>query len=83
MAKTARCDKCQIRWDVKIMDQTPLRELRCPYCCGQVKPVRSIGGPGLDYKLRQGEPEHGIPTWGLKKSTAPAKGGWAHATTKA
>jgi len=69
MAKTARCDKCRIRWDITVKDQTPLREMRCPYCCGPVKPVRSIGGPGLEYKLQQGEPEHGLPTWGREQST--------------
>ena len=75
MAKTARCDKCQSKWDIKVMDQTPLREMRCPYCCGPVKPVSSWSDKADEYKLQRGEPAHGLPTWGREKANAAAKGG--------
>jgi len=53
MAKRAKCDKCQIKWNIVIKDQTPLRELKCPRCGGTVTPIYSP----CNYTLTQGEPE--------------------------
>jgi hypothetical protein len=53
MAKWAKCDKCRIKWHIKIKDQTPLRELSCPRCGG---PVTHIYSP-CHYPLATGEPD--------------------------
>jgi len=53
MAKKAKCDKCRIRWDIRIMDQTPLRELKCPRCAGPVTPIYFP----CNYPLARGEPD--------------------------
>ncbi|MBU0778401.1 hypothetical protein KKF82_09105 [Patescibacteria group bacterium] len=52
MAKKAMCDKCEIKWDIREKDQTPLHDLECPYCHG---PVRRIYSP-CRYPLAKGEP---------------------------
>ena len=52
MAKKAKCDNCKIKFDIKEKDQTPLRELECPYCHG---PVTQIYSP-CRYPLAKGEP---------------------------
>ena len=52
MAKKAKCDRCQIKWNIQIMDQTPLRELKCPLCGGPVTPIYSP----CNYLLTKGEP---------------------------
>lgn len=52
MAKRAKCDHCQIRWSIRIMDQTPLRLLKCPSCGGPVTPIYSP----CNYRLVMGEP---------------------------
>jgi len=53
MATKAKCDKCRIRWFIRIKDQTPLRELKCPRCGG---PVTVIMSP-CHYSLVPGEPD--------------------------
>lgn len=52
MAKKAKCDKCQIRWHIKIKDQTPLRMLKCNMCGGAVTPIYSP----CHYPVAPGEP---------------------------
>lgn len=52
MAKKAKCDKCQIKWHIKVKDQTPLRLLACNQCGG---PVTLISSP-CNYPLARGEP---------------------------
>jgi len=52
VAKKAMCDKCEIKWDIREKDQTPLHDLECPYCHG---PVRRIYSP-CRYPLAKGEP---------------------------
>ena len=52
MAKKAKCDKCGIKWYIKEKDQTPLRELECPYCHGPVTRIYST----CRYPLARGEP---------------------------
>jgi len=52
MAKKAKCDACQIKFEIQEKDQTPLRELQCPYCGG---PVTQINSP-CRYPLAKGEP---------------------------
>ena len=52
MAKRGKCDKCRIKWNIRIKDQTPLRELECPQCAGQVTPIYSP----CNYHLADGEP---------------------------
>ena len=52
MAKRAKCDKCQIKWNIQIKDQTPLRLLTCNQCGGPVTPIYSP----CDYRLARGEP---------------------------
>ena len=52
MAKKAKCDKCKIKWYIRIKDQTPLRELKCPQCAGPVTPIYSP----CNYRLADGEP---------------------------
>ena len=59
MAKSAKCGRCGIRWEIRILDQTPLRELRCPECKGPLGVLRP--GKYMSYDLRPGEPEHGNP----------------------
>ncbi len=41
MAKRAKCDRCQVKWDIKILDQTALKYLKCPRCLGAVTEIRS------------------------------------------
>ena len=53
MAKRAKCDRCRIKWDIRIMDQTPLRLLACPVCGGDVSPIYSPCG----YPRVLGEPK--------------------------
>ena len=52
MAKKAKCDKCQIKWNIQIKDQTPLRLLACNQCGGPVTPIYSP----CNYRLAPGEP---------------------------
>ena len=52
MAKRAKCDNCKIKWNIQEKDQTPLRQLQCPYCGG---PVTQIYSP-CRYPLAKGEP---------------------------
>jgi hypothetical protein len=52
MAKRAKCDNCGIKWFIKIKDQTPLRELKCPQCNGPVTEIRSP----CHYTVVPGEP---------------------------
>lgn len=52
MAKKAKCDKCRIKWNIRIMDQTPLRMLDCPRCGGPVTVIRSP----CHYQVVKGEP---------------------------
>ena len=53
MAKKAKCDKCRIRWHIRIKDQTPLRQLKCPRCASPVTPIYSP----CNYPLAKGEPD--------------------------
>ena len=53
MAKKGKCDRCRIKWNIRIMDQTPLREMKCPRCGGPVTPIYSP----CHYDLVEGEPE--------------------------
>jgi hypothetical protein len=41
VAKQAKCDTCKVKFDIKVKDQTPLRDLECPYCHGPVTRVYS------------------------------------------
>lgn len=53
MAKKAKCDHCRIRWDIRIKDQSPLHDLRCPRCGGIVTPIYSP----CAYRRVPGEPD--------------------------
>ena len=60
MASKGKCDKCKVKWHIRIMDQTPLKEMRCPECHGPVTPIYSTSYRiGCDYRLMQGEPQLG------------------------
>jgi len=52
MAKKAKCDKCKLKWFIRIKDQTPLRMLTCTKCGG---PVTEIRHP-CNYRIMPGEP---------------------------
>lgn len=52
MAKQAKCDRCEIKFDIKEKDQTPLDQLECPYCHGPVTRVYST----CRYFKANGEP---------------------------
>ena len=64
MAKAARCEACKLHWYVRILDQTPVKELRCPECKGPVVADRTRKNVNLiydGYRFPDGEPEHGKP----------------------
>jgi len=52
VAKQAKCDHCEIKFDIKEKDQTPLDQLECPYCHG---PVTRIYSDSRYFKVK-GEP---------------------------
>ena len=52
MAKQAKCDRCKVQWFIKIMDQTPLKDLACSKCGGPVTRVYKQ----CKYKALAGEP---------------------------
>lgn len=52
MAKSAKCEKCKIKWSIEIKDQTPLRLLKCGRCGGPVTEIRSP----CHYPVASGEP---------------------------
>ena len=52
MATKGKCDRCAIKWTIRVKDQTPLRELECSRCHGPVTAIRSP----CPYILMNGEP---------------------------
>ena len=66
MAKKGKCDRCRVFWRIKIMDQTPLKELHCPLCKGPVTPIYSPCDTEA-YTLAPNEPELGKPEGGDKQ----------------
>lgn len=63
MAKRAKCDKCQIKWNILIKDHAPLRILACNQCGGTVTPIYSP----CQYTLAPGEPVYSPPRSNIKK----------------
>lgn len=59
MAIRAKCERCHIRWNIKVKGLTPLHLLRCPFCKGPVSRTShqsrlplALGEPELEYHAR-------------------------------